>query len=215
MGCLVVGLTGQTGSGKSTVSRILTDCGIPVIDCDRLAREAVEPGSECLLQLVQAFGAKILQQDGSLDRAKMAAIAFPDPEKLEMLNSITHKAILRLLEKRLEMLVSAGETLVVVDAPTLFESGASYDDLFDEKINIQYGTFLLKTLLDEFGSEANALCAYHAGWGNAKKWLQSGEYAPDGENIQNIPFGDTSRYVEKVIETQNTYEKLYDFSVEQ
>ena len=102
MGCLVVGLTGQTGSGKSTVSRILTDCGIPVIDCDRLAREAVEPGSECLLQLVQAFGAKILQQDGSLDRAKMAAIAFPDPEKLEMLNSITHKAILRLLEKRLE-----------------------------------------------------------------------------------------------------------------
>ena len=81
MGCLVVGLTGQTGSGKSTVSRILTDCGIPVIDCDRLAREAVEPGSECLLQLVQAFGAKILQQDGSLDRAKMAAIAFPDPEK--------------------------------------------------------------------------------------------------------------------------------------
>lgn len=95
------------------------------------------------------------------------------------------------------------------------ESGVSYDDLFDEKINIQYGTFLLKTLLDEFGSEANALCAYHAGWGNAKKWLQSGEYAPDGENIQNIPFGDTSRYVEKVIETQNTYEKLYDFSVEQ
>ena len=59
-----------------------------------------------------------------MDRAKMAAIAFPDPEKLEMLNSITHKAILRLLEKRLEMLVSAGETLVVVDAPTLFESGA-------------------------------------------------------------------------------------------
>lgn len=95
------------------------------------------------------------------------------------------------------------------------ESGVSYDDLFDEKINIQYGTFLLKTLLDEFGSEANALCAYHAGLGNAKKWLQSGEYAPDGENIQNIPFGDTSRYVEKVIETQNTYEKLYDFSVEQ
>ena len=124
MGCLVVGLTGQTGSGKSTVSRILTDCGIPVIDCDRLAREAVEPGSECLLQLVQAFGAKILQQDGSLDRANMAASAFPDPAKLEMLNSITHKAILRLLEKRLEMLVSAGETLVVVDAPTLFESGA-------------------------------------------------------------------------------------------
>ena len=54
------------------------------------------------------------------------------------------------------------------------ESGASYDDLFDEKINIQYGTFLLKTLLDEFGSEANALCAYHAGWGNAKSGCRAG-----------------------------------------
>lgn len=70
------------------------------------------------------------------------------------------------------------------------ESGVSYDDLFDEKINIQYGTFLLKTLLDEFGSEANALCAYHAGWGNAKKWLQERGICTGWRKYQNIPFGD-------------------------
>lgn len=92
------------------------------------------------------------------------------------------------------------------------ESGVDYDDLFDEKTNIQYGTFLLRTLLDEFGSETNALCAYHAGWGNTKKWLQNEEYAPDGQNIENIPFGDTGRYVKKVLETKKMYEKLYDFS---
>ena len=124
MGCFVIGLTGQTGAGKSTVSRVLADCGIPVVDCDRLAREAVKPGSECLLQLVRAFGRKILRPDGSLDRAGMAAMAFPDPEKLAVLNRITHKAILQLLTNRLKELEAAGQSLVVVDAPTLFESGA-------------------------------------------------------------------------------------------
>lgn len=124
MRCFVIGLTGQTGAGKSTVSRVLADCGIPVVDCDRLAREAVKPGSECLLQLVRAFGRKILRPDGSLDRAGMAAMAFPDPEKLAVLNRITHKAILQLLKNRLKELEAAGQSLVVVDAPTLFESGA-------------------------------------------------------------------------------------------
>ncbi len=92
------------------------------------------------------------------------------------------------------------------------ESGVSFDDLFDEKTNIRYGTFLLRTLLDEFGSEANALCAYHAGWGNAQKWRENPEYAPDGKNITKIPFGDTKRYVQKVLDTKKMYEKLYDFS---
>ncbi len=92
------------------------------------------------------------------------------------------------------------------------ENGTEFDDLFDEQTNIQYGAFLLRMLLDEFGSEANALCAYHAGWGNAQKWLKDPECAPDGRNIENIPFGDTKRYVKKVLETKKMYEKLYDFS---
>ena len=71
---------------------------------------------------------------------------------------------------------------------------------------------MLRMLLDEFGSEANALCAYHAGWGNAQKWLKDPECAPDGRNIENIPFGDTKRYVKKVLDTKKMYEKLYDFS---
>ena len=124
MGCFVVGLTGQTGAGKSTVSRVLEECGIPVIDCDLLARQAVLPGSDCLAQLAQAFGEQILLADGTLDRAKTASIAFSDPEKLQMLNQITHKAILALLDHQLQQMQQHGETLAVVDAPTLFESGA-------------------------------------------------------------------------------------------
>lgn len=123
MDCLVVGLTGQTGAGKSTVSRLLAAGGIPVVDCDILAREAVLPGSVCLAQLAEAFGKEILQ-DGSLDRAKTAKIAFSDPQKLKTLNRITHQAILVLLEQRLQGLREKGERLAAVDAPTLFESGA-------------------------------------------------------------------------------------------
>ena len=74
MNCLVVGLTGQTGAGKSTVSRLLAKGGVPVVDCDILAREAVLPGSACLAQLAEAFGEEILRPDGSLDRAKTAKI---------------------------------------------------------------------------------------------------------------------------------------------
>jgi soluble lytic murein transglycosylase len=64
-------------------------------------------------------------------------------------------------------------------------------------------------LLEEFGTVENALCAYHAGWGNATKWLQDPAHAPDGKNITNIPFDDTKAYVAKVLATQEKYRELY------
>lgn len=85
----------------------------------------------------------------------------------------------------------------------------SYDDLFDPETNIKYGTFLLSAFIKEFGSIDNALCAYHAGWGNAKSWLKDPEISPDGENITNIPFKDTNWYVNKINEVMDRYESLY------
>lgn len=92
------------------------------------------------------------------------------------------------------------------------QSGTTFEDLFDPETNIRYGTFLLKELLDQFGSENNALCAYHAGWGNAKKWLADPQYAPDGKTIETIPFADTRGYVQKVLDTKETYQKLYQMN---
>ncbi len=86
----------------------------------------------------------------------------------------------------------------------------TYDDMFDPVTNIRYGTYLLSILINEFGTIDNALCAYHAGWGSAKKWLKNTEYAPDGENIVNIPFADTRQYVQKVLDTMERYSELYD-----
>lgn len=88
-------------------------------------------------------------------------------------------------------------------------SDDTYDDLFDPETNIRYGTFLLSSFIKEFGSVENALCAYHAGWGNAKNWLQEKEYSPDGKNITNIPFKDTNWYVNKVTEVMDKYNSLY------
>ena len=76
----LVGLTGPTGSGKSEVSRVMAERHIPVIDADALAREVVEPGSECLKRLAEEFSEDIRQEDGSLNRRQLAKRAFATPE---------------------------------------------------------------------------------------------------------------------------------------
>ncbi len=85
-----------------------------------------------------------------------------------------------------------------------------HDLLFDPAVNIDYGTDMLKLLENEFSSQDNILCAYHAGWGSVKKWLADDEYSPDGENVSTIPFADTAAYVKKVNKTIEIYRRLYN-----
>lgn len=119
----LVGLTGPTGSGKSEVSRVMAERHIPVIDADALAREVVEPGSECLKRLAEEFSEDILQEDGSLNRRQLAKRAFATPEDTAKLNAITHPYILELSHKILMQFEQMRERLAVIDAPLLFESG--------------------------------------------------------------------------------------------
>mgnify|MGYP005778972559 CR=1 FL=1 len=119
-----VGLTGQTGAGKSSVCQLLRQAGIPVIDADRAAREVVGEGKQCLADLALEFSIGILNADGTLNRRKLAAIAFSDKRRLERLNAITFPYIRQLIAERIDQLDKAGKyDLVVIDAPTLFESG--------------------------------------------------------------------------------------------
>lgn len=119
----VVGLTGPTGAGKSTVADTWRQMGIPIIDTDQLARNVVVPGSPCLKKLVDAFSTEILNEDGSLNRAALANTAFSSPENGNRLNAITHPAILALTQQKLEEAADAGHPVAVVDAPLLFEAG--------------------------------------------------------------------------------------------
>lgn len=129
--CIVVGLTGQTGAGKSTVSRLLSSRGYRVIDADIVARQVVQKGNECLLELALEFGTRILDAEGNLNRRKLGAMVFADRAKRQRLNQITFPYIQEEIRTQLEALRRSGEPVVFLDAPTLFESGS---DRFCDKV---------------------------------------------------------------------------------
>lgn len=116
----ILGLTGPTGAGKGVVGAWLARRGALVIDTDRLARNVVEKGSDCLVRLAARFGDDILHEDGTLNRAALAAKAFASPAEKAALEAITHPAI---IARSREMLAQSDASLAVIDAPLLFESG--------------------------------------------------------------------------------------------
>ena len=121
---LLVGLTGGIATGKSTVSDMLRALGDVVVDADLLAREVVAPGQPALAAIVQEFGRNVLQPDGTLDRKRLAAVAFSDPERRRRLEAITHPAIRDGFQARLAALEAQGFSgLVFWDAAVLIESG--------------------------------------------------------------------------------------------
>jgi dephospho-CoA kinase len=121
---LRIGLSGGIGAGKSTVSSTFSELGGIVVDGDVISREVVEPGTEGLAMLVDAFGEQILSDDGSLNRPALAAIAFSDDEKRQTLNGIVHPLV---AERRSELIASAVKAqknpVIVEDIPLLVESG--------------------------------------------------------------------------------------------
>lgn len=118
---LRIGLTGGIGAGKSALSATFAESGGIVVDGDVIAREVVQPGTEGLASLVEAFGDDILLPDGSLDRPALAAKAFRDDEARKKLNGIVHPLVAR---RRSEIIASVSEDAVVVeDIPLLVESG--------------------------------------------------------------------------------------------
>lgn len=131
---MVVGLTGQTGAGKSTVSKVFAGNGFAVINADSIARLVVENGSACLAELEDFFGNSVISSDGSLNRKALASIVFSDKRKLEMLNSITYPYITGEILKQIRSLSADGEKLILLDAPTLFESRA--DDFCELIISV-------------------------------------------------------------------------------
>jgi len=122
---LIVGLTGQTGAGKSTVSKIFRENGFAVIDADRIAREVVEPETECLSEIAEIFGSEVINPDATLNRKKLAEIVFSDRSKLEMLNTTIYPYITDEILRLINSYSENGRSFILLDAPTLFESRAS------------------------------------------------------------------------------------------
>ncbi len=127
---LNVGLTGGIASGKSTVAKMFEDKGAYLIDFDALAHFAEEPDQPAWKAIVEFFGTGILNEDGTINRAKLGSIVFADQEKLFMLNSIVHPAVFDLWRRRIEDIQEMNPRAIVVsDVPLLIE--VSMQHLFD------------------------------------------------------------------------------------
>jgi dephospho-CoA kinase len=118
---LVVGLTGNIGSGKSTVAQMLSERGATIIDADVLARRAVEAGTTAYERIVSRWGSDILAPDGQLDRAALRRVVFADHEQLEELNQIVHPEVERLRNRLVDQARKRGDRVVICDIPLLFE----------------------------------------------------------------------------------------------
>lgn len=119
---LVVGLTGPIGSGKSAVAKLFCERGYAHIDADKIAREVVEKGSPVLIELATAFGDDVINPDGTLNRRLLSQKAFSKDNGAQLLNSITHPAILKRVEEKIESFKAQGYERILYDAPLLFES---------------------------------------------------------------------------------------------
>jgi dephospho-CoA kinase len=118
----VIGLTGGIGSGKSTVSRYLSELGAAIIDADKLGHEVYLPNTESWRDLVKTFGKEILTPADKIDRKKLATIVFNNPEKLQQLNAIVHPRMFEIAKQRIEDNRRQGTKVVILDAPILFEA---------------------------------------------------------------------------------------------
>ena len=118
---LLVGLTGGIGSGKSTVAAMLAARGAVVIDADQIARDLAAPGGACYQPMVDRFGLDVVLPDGTIDRAKVAAVVFKDPQALADLNAITHPRIREELGRRV-LEQATTDRIVIMDVPLLAET---------------------------------------------------------------------------------------------
>ena len=121
----IIGLTGQTGAGKSTALKLFQKRGAAVIDADSVAHRITDEDLRCLVEIVTAFSCLVLNDQGKLNRKALGKMVFSDPKKLQTLNKIIFPYIYEAVQKEIDANIASGYRTVVVDGATLIESGCS------------------------------------------------------------------------------------------
>ena len=158
-----IGLTGGIASGKSTVVSMLKELGAYIVDCDVIAREVVEPGTEGLVAICQAFGPQAAGPDGTLDRSYIADVIFKDPKAKQQLNDMLHPLIWNRVLAIMDREAKGGVTRVLIlDMPLLFE--LKYDRYVDEAwlVYVDPETQLQRLMARNHYTESEALSRVHA-----------------------------------------------------
>ncbi|MBM3118149.1 MAG: dephospho-CoA kinase [Chloroflexi bacterium] len=120
---LVIGITGNFGTGKTTVSQMLAELGAVLINADELGHELYQPNSPAYREVVAAFGKSILKPDGEIDRHKLGQLVFDDATALTRLNQITHPRIYKIVQQKIEEYRQHGVKVVALEAALLIEAG--------------------------------------------------------------------------------------------
>jgi dephospho-CoA kinase len=117
---LIIGITGSLACGKSTVAKLFAYGGRKLIDADKIAREALTPGTFCYKKIISAFGKGILDKNRKIDRKILSCIVFNNEASLKKLNSIVHPQVINIIKKEI---LNSGKRDIVLDAPLLIEAG--------------------------------------------------------------------------------------------
>lgn len=147
---IVIGLTGGIGSGKSEVAQILRSLGAQIIDLDHVGHEAYLPHTECWTAIIEAFGDSILEVSGEINRKKLGAQVFSDPNALKRLNEIVHPRMRAMILERIQEHRDKKTEVVVVDGAILIETGwaslvdelwvvAAYENVIAQRLNERDG----------------------------------------------------------------------------
>lgn len=145
---IVIGVTGSFGSGKTSVARILRSYGARIIDADKIARGFLARGSSTYQKITGIFGTAVLKRNKTIDRRKLAAVAFKDKSLLNKLNSLIHPQVIRIIKRKVR---DSSGAVIVLDAPLLIEAGLT--DMVDKLVvvrinrNKQIRRLLAKTTL--------------------------------------------------------------------
>lgn len=123
MKILRIGVTGSAGSGKSLVCQGFKTLGLVTLDCDRIARQVVEPGQKAYAEVVACFGPGVVLEDASLDRAKLRNLMVNQPDLRKQLEGLLHPCILEEMVRQMETAVYGKEKACAVEVPLLFELG--------------------------------------------------------------------------------------------
>lgn len=192
------GLTGGLGSGKSTVAARLRERGVPVIDADVLAREAVAPGTPGAAAVSAAFEGLSLP-DGSLDRKALAARVFGHPAELARLESIVHPRVQALRAAREAALEAAGEPLVCHEIPLLFEKGLDASLRPVVVVSVPEATQIARARARDNASEAEVRARLGAQWPLASKAARA-DYVIDNSGTIAETHAQTDAVLERLCE---------------
>lgn len=123
---LRIGLTGGIGSGKSTVSKMLQARGAAVIDADAISRSVTAPQGAAMVDIARSFGAAFITPEGALNREKVRAHVFSNPQAKEALEAIIHPLVAQETMRQAQVALSAGYLTLIFDVPLLIEAGSRW-----------------------------------------------------------------------------------------